>query len=156
MFLGLFVDSATCSKFHKDCSKFRKLACFWRNLSGTVFYLFVCGIHNKEENQRKVAALWIWQKFWFWPVAEFNYNSQNSQFGHLMERLSLITKPVYMALKSYECSILTNTPRTILNIPSHFKIYFFSLLLQVIMTKCVTFCCKEWRTTLFRIVQLLY
>ena len=53
---------------------FANLPVFWAILSGTMIYVFVCGIQNSIEYQRKVALLRIPRQIWFWPVADSNYN----------------------------------------------------------------------------------
>ena len=55
MFYHLFVDST-------NCSGFRKFVYFRSSLSGTMILVFVCGIQNSTEDQRKVAMLRIPRK----------------------------------------------------------------------------------------------
>ena len=57
-------------------------------LSNTVFLLFVRGIQNSREDQRKVVMLHIPQKRQCLPVAESAYNSEKAQFGLVMLKQS--------------------------------------------------------------------
>ena len=50
-----FVDLTNYSGFRKYCSGIRICAIFGAPLSGAVFKLFVCGIQNRNDDQRKVT-----------------------------------------------------------------------------------------------------
>ena len=63
---------------------FANLPIFGAILNGTLFKVFVCGIQNSKEDQRKVAILRIPRQILFGPVAESAYNAQNGQFGLVM------------------------------------------------------------------------
>ena len=52
--------------------------------SGAMFQVFVWGIQNSKEDQRKRAMLRISRPIWLWPVAEPIYSAQNAQFGLVM------------------------------------------------------------------------
>ena len=77
----LFLDSTKRSRFNQFCCRFCEVADFWSDLSSTVFYLFVRGIQNSSEDQRKVKMLWTPREIWFWPAAESAYSLENAQFG---------------------------------------------------------------------------
>ena len=80
----LFVDSTKGTGFRKFVAESAKLRVFGTLSFNTVFELFVCGIQNSKEDQRKVTMLWIPQQIWFWPVPESAYDAQKSQFGLVM------------------------------------------------------------------------
>ena len=60
------------------------LPIFGAILNGTLFKVFVCGIQNSKEGQRKVAMMRIPRQNLFGHVAEFANNAQNGQFGLVM------------------------------------------------------------------------
>ena len=130
IFLNLFVDSANCSKLHIDCCWLRKLACFCSDFE-RYSVSFICLWNPKQKGKSKKSSIVVDSATnLILAVAESYFISQNSQFGLVMERLNFITKPVYMALKPYECSFLTNFSK------KYFKhsLAFQNLLFQPIIT----------------------